>query len=130
MKRFAMVLMMMVTMVAFGCGKKTAEQKVEETVSNVHALTADERTLAEINAKKFFEKEWPVQRKQADGSVTLEKERGALVNVRPSDSNFNGLVTAVGMVPQQNGGFKEIKVFCGYKPELVGCSDEDTVAVK
>lgn len=109
-----------------GC-KKSAEEKVTETVSNVHALTADERSMAEINAKKYFEKEWPVQMKAADGSINLVKERGALVNVRPSDSNFNGLVTSVGMVPQQGGGFKEVKVFCGYKPALVGCSDEDTV---
>jgi|GEM_PF-2730069 len=127
MKNLMIVAMMMAAVMVFGCGKKTAEQKVQETVSNVHALTAEERTLAEINAKKYFEKEWPVQKKQSDGTITLEKERGALVNVRPSDSNFNGLVTAVGMIPQQNGGFKEIKVFCGYKPELVGCSDEDTV---
>ena len=127
MKRMMIVVAMLALAVSAGCGKKTAEQKVQETVSNVHALTADERTLAEINAKKYFEKEWPVQRKEADGSIVLTKERGALVNVRPSDSNFNGLVTTVGMVPQQNGGFKEVKVFCGYKPELVGCSDEDTV---
>jgi len=127
MKRMMIVAAMLALAVSAGCGKKTAEQKVQDTVSNVHALTADERTLAEINAKKYFEKEWPVQKKEADGTISLGKERGALVNVRPSDSNFNGLVTSVGMVPQQNGGFKEVKVFCGYKPELVGCSDEDTV---
>lgn len=127
MKRLIVVGAMLALAVSAACSKKTAEEKVAETVSNVHALTSEERTLAEINAKKYFEKEWPVQKRQPDGTITLEKERGALVNVRPSDSNFNGLVTAVGMVPQQNGGFREVKVFCGYKPELVGCSDEDTV---
>lgn len=127
MKKMVILVAMLALAVSAGCGKKTAEQKVQDTVSNVHALTADERTLAEINAKRYFEKEWPVQKREADGTITLGKERGALVNVRPSDSNFNGLVTSVGMVPNQGGGFKEIKVFCGYKPELVGCSDEDTV---
>ena len=31
------------------------------------------------------------------------------------------------MVPQIAGGYKEVKRYCGYTPELVGCSDEDTV---
>lgn len=127
MKRVLYVVLVLVCAVSFGCSKKSAEERVADTVSNVHALSSEERTLAEINAKKYFEKEWPVQKKEADGSISLTKERGALVNVRPSDSNYNGLVTTVGMVPQQNGGFKEVKVFCGYTKELVGCSDEDTV---
>ena len=126
MNKIVIFALLAVAVFSAGC-KKSAAEKVAATVANVHALNADERTLAEINAKRYFEKEWPVQRREADGNIVLTKERGALVNVRPSDSNFNGLVTSVGMVPQQNGGFKEVKVFCGYKPELVGCSDEDTV---
>jgi hypothetical protein len=59
--------------------------------------------------------------------VETHKERGVVTMVRPSDSNANGLVTTIGMIPQLQGGFKEVKVYCGYRPELVGCSDEDTV---
>ena len=107
------------------CGSKTAEEKISTQISqNVHALTADERPLAQTNAKAFFEKEFPVQAK--DGS--LSKERGSFLECRPSDSNFNGLVTCKGLVPQLNGGFKEVTRYCGYRKELVGCSDEDTVA--
>lgn len=105
------------------CGKQTAEQKITRQVEDsVHALTPDERTLAQTNAKAYFEKEFPVDR-----AGRLERERGAFLECRPSDSNFNGLVTCKGMVPQQAGGFKEVTRYCGYMPKLVGCSDEDTV---
>jgi hypothetical protein len=107
------------------CGSQTPEDKVDRLVrQNIHALTSDERPLAQTNAKAFFEKEFPVQQK--DGS--LGRERGVFLECRPSDSNFNGLVTCKGMVPQMNGGFRETTRYCGYRPELVGCSDEDTVA--
>lgn len=107
------------------CGSKTADEKIAKQVTeNMHALTADERPLAQTNAKAFFEKEFPVQTK--DGSMS--KERGSFLECRPSDSNFNGLVTCKGILPQLNGGFKEVTRYCGYRPELVGCSDEDTVA--
>lgn len=107
------------------CGSKTAEEKIAQQITqNVHALTSDERPLAQTNAKAFFEKEFPVQTK--DGSLT--KERGQFLECRPSDSNFNGLVTCKGLVPQLAGGFKEVTRYCGYRKELVGCSDEDTVA--
>ena len=107
------------------CSSKTAEEKIAQQITeNVHALTADERPLAQTNAKAFFEKEFPVQTK--DG--TLTKERGSYLECRPSDSNFNGLVTCKGLVPQLTGGFKEVTRYCGYRKELVGCSDEDTVA--
>ena len=106
------------------CGSKSAEDKiVQQVTESVHALTADERPLAQANAKAFFEKEFPVQK---DGS--LGKERGSFLECRPSDSNFNGLVTCKGLVPQVAGGFKEVTRYCGYRKELVGCSDEDTVA--
>lgn len=100
------------------CGEpQTNEQKVAEQTSKIYALNADERNMASINGKQFFEKEWL----PADG------KRGQLISCRPSDSNFNGLVSCVGFVPQPSGNFEEIKRYCGYKPELVGCSDEDTV---
>jgi len=123
MKKLFAVLVAVLFVTA--CGSKSAEEKISKQVTeNVHALTADERPMAQMNAKAFFEKEFPVQAK--DGS--LSKERGAFLECRPSDSNFNGLVTCKGMVPQFGGGFKEVTRYCGYRKELVGCSDEDTVA--
>ena len=47
--------------------------------------------------------------------------------IRPSDSNNNGMVSAIGTIPRVNGGYEETKVYCGYRKDLVGCSDEDTV---
>ena len=101
-----------------GCGEKqTQEQKVQAQLSSVHALTDVERPLADANAKKFFEQTWA----PAGG------QRGQFIACRPSDSNANGLVTCTGFIPQPGGGFQEVKRYCGYRPELVGCSDEDTV---
>lgn len=105
------------------CGEKpTGAQKIQENVTeNVHALTADERPRAKANAVSFFESEFPVQK-----GDKLTKERGSFLECRLSDSNFNGLVTCRGLVPQLEGGFREITRYCGYTPELVGCSDQDT----
>ncbi len=100
-----------------GCGSETAEEKISAQASKVYALTGDERNLASINAKQFFEKEW----------LPAGGQRGQLISCRPSDSNFNGMVSCNGYVPQPDGSFAEVKRYCGYKPELVGCSDEDTV---
>lgn len=101
-----------------GCGEqKTSSQKVNDQLGRVHALTDSERPLAEANAKKYFERPWV----QADNKI------GQLVGCRPSDSNSNGLVTCSGLVPQANGGYSEVRRYCGYRPDLVGCSDEDTV---
>lgn len=112
-KTFFVVIAMLL---ATACSK-TAEQKIEDNVnSGVHALTVDERPMAQMNAKAFYEKEFPVEH---DG--TLTRERGAFLECRPSDSNFNGLV------PQRKGGFQEVTRYCGYRKELVGCSDQDTV---
>lgn len=103
---------------------KTAEQKINAQVSEgVHSLTADERPRAQANAKAYFEKEWPVL---VNGQRTAE--RGVFLECRPSDSNFNGLVTCKGQVPLFQGGFKETTRYCGYTPALVGCSDEDTTS--
>jgi len=106
------------------CGQQTTEQKIAEQINDkVHALSADERIAAQTNAKQFFEKEWPQQKQ--DGSIG--RERGFFNECRPSDSNSNGLVTCFGKVPRLAGGFEDVKRYCGYRKELVGCSDEDTV---
>lgn len=125
MQKAKLVVLAVVMGLLAACGSKSAEEKIAKQVTeNVHALTAEERPLAQANAKAFYEKEFPVQGK--DGS--LGKERGSFLECRPSDSNFNGLVTCKGLVPQLAGGFREVTRYCGYRKELVGCSDEDTTA--
>lgn len=100
------------------CGPAaTPADKVKDQLSKVHALTDDERALANANAKKFFEQPW----------LPAGGKQGQFIACRPSDSNYNGLVTCTGYIPQAGGSMPEIKRYCGYQPELVGCSDEDTV---
>lgn len=124
MKKTAMLFALIAAFGLTACGPQSAEEKIAAaTKDGTHSLTADERPRAQANAKTFFEKEFPVQ--QRDGS--LGRERGVFLECRPSDSNFNGLVTCKGQVPQMNGGFKETTRYCGYTPELVGCSDEDSM---
>lgn len=102
-----------------GCSEpKTAAEKVTAAVTDsTYPLNADERMMAEANAKGFFNKEYPIY----DGNP-----RGMFISCRPSDSNFNGLVTCTGQVPQANGTYKETTRYCGYRKDLVGCTDEDT----
>lgn len=109
-----------------GCSKQSAQDKVSDNLSNgVHALTPEERQLAEVNAKQFFNRNFPQM--QPDG--TMGEAKGMFLDCRPSDSNFNGLVTCHGVMPQVKGGFNDKATrYCGYRKELVGCSDEDTVA--
>lgn len=118
MKKFY-VLFVMCCLMLVACGRdnQTAEQKVSSQTAKVYALNADERNLAKINSTSYFEREW----------VQAKGNRGQHVSCRPSDSNFNGLVSCTGMMPQPDGTYKEKKLYCGYRPELVGCSDEDTV---
>lgn len=116
----AMALGIFVAGVLAACGSQSAEQKVTAQTSKVHALSADERGLAQTNAKQFYEREWPVD---THGG----KARGIWIECRPSDSNYNGLVTCSGKVPQMGGSFADVKRYCGYVPELGSCSDEDTV---
>lgn len=109
-----------------GCGEKqTAEQRINDQVQEkVHALTAEERILAETNAKQFFNREFP----QTQGDGTMRPVRGMFLDCRPSDSNFNGMVTCHGVMPLINGRFDDkVTRYCGYTPKLMGCSDEDTV---
>lgn len=109
---------LLLSVVLAGCSKPSTEEQINQQITeNVHALTAEERQAAQINGKSYFEKEW----------ITADNQRGQLNNCRPSDSNKNGMVSCFGFVPKQGGGYAEKKVFCGYRPELVGCSDEDTV---
>lgn len=108
------------------CAPKTAEQKIQEQTNEaVHSLKTEERILAEINAKQYFEKEFPV----ANGD-SIKKINGAFLECRPSDSNFNGMVTCRGKVPKDGGGFADVTRYCGYTKTLVGCSDQDTVKVQ
>lgn len=110
-----------------GCGQKTVEQQVTANITDgVHALTAEERQLAETNAKQFFNRAFP-NGNDAAGELTTAK--GMFLDCRPSDSNANGLVTCHGILPKMKGGFDDKATrYCGYRKELVGCSDEDTVA--
>lgn len=96
---------------------RNAQQKVADQISKVHSLTDEERALASSNAKAFFERPWA----PAGGKA------GQFISCRPTDSNFNGLVTCTGFIPQPDGTMPEIKRYCGYRADLVGCSDEDTV---
>ena len=107
-----------------GCGKETTEERIQKQITeSVHSLSADERNLAQTNAKQFYEKPWPAR--NPDGSIGMAN--GYWSECRPSDSNANGMVTCFGKVPQIAGGFADVKRFCGYRKELVGCSDVDNV---
>lgn len=88
-----------------------------EKQESIHGLTADEAHLAEVNAKQWFEKK----------RIDADNQGGQFISCRPSDSNANGMVSCFGKIPQAGGGYKDVKMYCGYKPELAGCSDEDTV---
>lgn len=93
----------------------TAEQKVEAKLKGKYNLTVDERNMATVNAKNYWEKPW----------LPAGGKKGQVINCRPSDSNANGLVTCSGYVPNPAGTFDETKMYCGYRPELVGCVDND-----
>jgi len=107
------------TLALTACDAPTNEEKLKAQTAKVYGLNSDERAMAQTNAKQFYEKEWPVSQ--------TERANGFFIECRPSDSNFNGLVSCFGKVPKLGGGFVDIKRYCGYRPELVGCSDEDTV---
>lgn len=113
-----LLLCVLAVLALSACSQKSAEQKVAEQVKEKqHALTAEERSRAEINAKNFYNKP----------CIEASGANGQFNECKPSDSNFNGLVTCSGMVPQASGTYKEVVRYCGYTPELVGCSSEDTV---
>lgn len=120
MKRIALLLgLTLLTITSVGCTQKTAKESVDDQLQNVYPLNEKERALADANAKKYFEKPWPVQ--------DAEPKQGTFINCRPSDSNKNGLVSCNGYVVNTRGQLVEKTVYAGYRPELVGVSNEDTV---
>lgn len=95
------------------------EDKVKAKMSQMHPLTAEEMLKAENSAKQFFNKEFP-----GPGG---EMKKGSFQECRPSDSNFNGLVTCMGYVPsQQHTTMQLVTRYCTYRDDMVmGCSNED-----
>ncbi len=77
------IYVMALALLLVACEQQSGEQKVKETTAKVLALDADQRSLAAINAKSYFEREW----------IQAGNNRGQFVNCRPSDSNFNGMVS-------------------------------------
>lgn len=109
-------------MVMAGCTTNTPQQEAQEQLSRVYALNDAERNLAIANAKAFFNKPWPTN---MEGKSSVN---GSFINCRPSDSNSNNYVSCSGYKPNVNSAaLEEVTMYCGYKPELVGCSDQDTV---
>ena len=104
------------------CGEQSAETQVKSQLTKVHPLTDKERVLADGGAKKCFNHPWPTNdpaKKTVDGNF---------IACRPSDSNFNGLVSCTGYKPNvDTGALSEVTMYCGYREDLVGCSDQDTV---
>ena len=105
-----------------GCGGPSAETQVKSQLAKVHPLSDKERALADAGAKKYFNHPWPTNdpaKKTVDGSF---------IACRPSDSNYNGFVSCTGYKPSvETGALSEITMYCGYREDLVGCSDQDTV---
>ena len=115
------VALMALPLGACGGSNKSAEEQVKDQTSKLYKLTDEERSLATANAKKYFEQTWPV-----NGGKTVQ---GKLINCRPTDSNKNGLVSCTGYIADVNtGNLVEKTVYAGYRPDLVGVSDQDTVA--
>lgn len=120
MKIASLLAIAAASLTLIGCTEKTTDQRVQAQLESQHGLTDQERALAKANAKEFFEHSWP--------SNTGKTAQGQLINCRPSDSNANGLVTCTGYVGSvEDGHLVERTMYCGYRPELVGCSDKDTV---
>lgn len=128
MKKIYSAFVVSLAILFVGCSQQSTEEQIKENITkNVHALTPDERPLAEANAKAFFNKAWPVKQQ---GTNDLDMVNGVWTECRPTDSNKNGLVTCRGLVPQVNGSFKEVTRYCGYRKELIGCSDQDTAVIQ
>ena len=123
MKQYILLGLVVPALALGACGQqKTAEEQVKEQVATSYALTADERSLASANAKKYFEQSWPVN--------IGEPKNGKLINCRPTDSNKNGLVSCNGYAVNLKGELFEKTVYAGYTPSVVGVSDQDTVNAK
>ena len=102
-----------------GCApEKSAEEKIATAVKDKqYPLTADERKMAKTNAATYFEQQW----------LAGDNRRGQVTNCRPSDSNANGYVSCYGIIPADGPtGYKaETRMFCAYRPELVGCTEKE-----
>lgn len=123
MKRPAHALALALALALSACSQQSAEEKIKAKIAeSTYYLTAEEKMLAEANAKQFFNKQWP--QKQQDGS--MGQAMGYLSDCRNSDSNFNGLVTCAGKTPVLTGGYVDTVRYCGYRKEIVGCNDQDT----
>lgn len=120
-KLSALLAALIFTATLAACGKADPGANVDKAItSGVYALNAEERQLAETNAKQFYNKQWP-----AKGG---DMKPGIWTECRPSDSNTNGLVTCSGFIPSQTQDvMATVTRYCGYRKELVGCSTEDTV---
>ena len=116
------VLVVAVLTLSSCSSNKSAQEEVNEQVSKVYALTADERSLADANAKKYFEQQWPTN--------NGESKPGKFIACRPTDSNKNGLVSCDGYIVNVKGELSNKRVYAGYRKDLVGVSDEDTVVAR
>ena len=108
---------LLLSVLGISCSAPTAEQQREKQSSKVYTLTDSELAIANSNGKAYFEKTLTVQ-----GSSV----KGNLLNCRPTDSNFNNLVSCNGYLPDPNtGSLYSATIYARYDGE--GVSDEDTV---
>lgn len=116
MKKMIAVSMLLLLFVA-ACSS-SPEDKVKDKMKQMHPLTSEEQLKAENSAKQFFNKDFP-----AVGGV----KKGMFQECRPSDSNFNGLVTCLGYIPNQRHDIMDMATrYCTYSADMVmGCSNED-----
>lgn len=125
--RFALLSLAMAcgTLSLTACGKATQDERIEKSMTQgVYALKADERQLAETDAKQFYNKPFPAMLE--DGTQGFKN--GLWMECRPSDSNANGLVTCSGYVPSQTKKIMDVLTrYCGYRPLMLGCNDQDVV---
>jgi len=120
MKIPTIIALSLLSVSILSCGKPpTATEQIQKNLSNVYPLTDEERALADANAKKYFEQVWPVNQG--------EPKQGKKLNCRPTDSNKNGLISCTGYVVNLKGEYVEKTVYAGYRPDVVGVSDQDTV---
>jgi hypothetical protein len=117
MKLQLLIPVLMLSAFSVSCSANTPEEKREKQASAVYTLTDSELDIANANAKAFFEKTLNV-----NGSSV----KGTLLNCRPTDSNFNNLVSCNGYVPDPNtGSLYTATIYARYDGE--GVSDVDMV---
>ena len=102
------------------CGE-TPEQQLKTQESKVHTLSPEQLNIANANAKAYFEQLWPF----SDSNSDRKEAKGKLLNCRPTDSNFNNLVSCTGYVVDTNGVLQPATIYSRYVGQ--GTSDQDTV---